>query len=161
MKNHPVSININNLIDNVTFVGVGADLATEEVELKVKKALGRAIDSAISMKNQIYLHHTGSLNELIQALANAQLLQKYEVIQLPAPCQGSEMQHNEPTNLNSQTYLVQQVEGKKLFCPVCGLPIPTMPQGEIDTEQLAHEISSQKSKQTCPKCLRKLNTEEA
>lgn len=86
---------------------------------------------------EITLSHTQQVAEVIEALSDRQLLDKVSLSIRPSASRPKSSQQPAKT---IHTCYVQRLAGNTLQCKVCGQKIPSTREGEIDKEQLAHEM---------------------
>lgn len=91
------------------------------------------------MKIQIELSRPEHQNLVIQALSNAQLLDKVQLNVLPELSQEKQIQHHGLTTI--RTCYLERGEGNSLLCAACGRKLPVTPQGDLDSDQLVREIA--------------------
>lgn len=91
------------------------------------------------MKIEIYLPSTELHIQVIQALLNAQLLDKVQLSVLPDPSQEKSSQFRGLTN--SRECRIERRGDNTLLCSACGRTLPSTSQGEIDLEQVAREMA--------------------
>lgn len=92
------------------------------------------------MKTHIYLSQPELQNQIIQALSDAKLIDKVELSILPASSQLKLEQSHDKTKI--RTCLMERTADNSIVCKACGRKLPSTPQGDLDLDQLVHEIGS-------------------
>jgi hypothetical protein len=92
------------------------------------------------MNIQIYLHRTEFLDEVVHALS---ALQSRHIIELDIQTAPFRQKSILRSGMTIRSCRVERQEDKTLLCSACGRKLPSTHQGELDSEQLACEMSLQ------------------